>query len=110
MSVAYAATWWALPGTVGAGVLKTEKSSCSKPKSQAAQTRKLETIKHTRDLRLTFSIVVPLSLRAARLYVCAGRILMKARGGRGPLGAPVPPALRTRSPRAARRLGARRPS
>ena len=46
MSVAYAATWWALPGTVGAGVLKTEKSSCSKPKSQAAQTRKLETIKH----------------------------------------------------------------
>ena len=31
---------------LGAGVLKTEKSSCSKPKSQAAQTRKLETIKH----------------------------------------------------------------
>ena len=50
MSVAYAATWWALPGTVGAGVLKTEKSSCSKPKSQAAQTRKLETIKHIEAL------------------------------------------------------------
>lgn len=39
-SVACAETWWALPGTVGTGVLKTEKLGCP--------TRKLEIVKYTR--------------------------------------------------------------
>lgn len=64
-------------------MLKAEKSSCSKPKSQAAQTRKLEIIKHSRAaLRVVEGGRVP---DDATVDVLARRI---AAGGGGAPGGP----------------------